>query len=339
MSGVEIHAQAMNTILSGQFIKPAASSMTCLTIMLFAVVIGLITLRTRVLWSVLSTLFVAICYCLVAFYLFDHGLILNLLYPFLSLVMVSLGMNIFNVTLARMEKEEINRTFGRYVSPPVAAKILNNINQGSLELGGEECAVTVLFADVRNFTGYCEKLGPGMVVQSLNRYFSVIIDSILQHDGIISKFGGDNIMAVWNAPIKCPEHALYAVKAAAAAREKIKNLHTEMPDIVEMQFGIGINTGKAIVGNMGSLDRLEYSLIGDTVNIAARLSALAPGNKIWVGPETYELVKHQFAMAPVGPLALKGKEQLVDVYELSSLGDLLSGETSSMHKEPVNISV
>jgi len=317
LAGVEIHAQAMNTILSGQFIKPVSSLVTCLIIVLFALLVGLVTLRWRVLWSALSTLLIGAGYCLAAFYFFDHGLLLNIFHPLLALALISIVMNLYNATLARREKEEITRTFGKYVSPPVVMKILNTMNEGSLELGGEECPVTVLFADVRGFTGFCEKLGPGVVVGTLNRYFSIIIESVLQHDGIINKFGGDNIMAVWNAPIKCPEHALCAVKAAITAQEKIGVLQAVTPNLPEMKFGIGINSGKAVVGNMGSLERLEYSLIGDTVNIASRLSALAPANKVWIGTETYESVKHRYTTISMGPLAMKGKEQLVNVYELS----------------------
>jgi adenylate cyclase len=333
ISGVEIHAQAMNTILGGQFLKPVSALFNSVLILLLAVVIGLITLTARVLWSTVITLFVGICYCLAAFYLSDHGWLLDIFRPLITLAAVSLVINLYNVTLARLEKGEITRTFGRYVSPPVASKILNTMNEGSLKLGGEECPVTVLFADARGFTGFCETLGPDVVVRTLNRYFSVIIDSILKYGGIVSKFNGDNIMAVWNAPIKCPEHALNAVKAAITAQEQISALRTGISGIAELKFGIGVNTGKALVGNMGSMDRLEYSLIGDTVNISSRLSALAPGDKVWIGAETHEYVKDLFDTIPLGPHALKGKEQLVDVYELCINETPISNQLQSILEE------
>lgn len=333
MPGVEIHAQAMNTILSGQFIKPVSSLTTDLLVIIFSLVVGLITLRLRVLWSAVSTLLIAAGYCLAAIYLMDRGLLADLFHPLMTIAAVSLGVNFYNVTVARVEKGEITRTFGKYVSPPVASKILNTINEGSLKLGGEECPVTVLFADVRGFTGICEKLGPDIVVKTLNRYFSIIIESILQYDGIVSKFGGDNIMAVWNAPIKCPDHALRAVQAAITAQERIGTLPKGTPDIPEMKFGIGINTGKAIVGNMGSIDRLEYSLIGDDVNVAARLSSAVPGEKIWIGPETYESTKNQYKVISLGPLAMKGKTQLVNIYELLPNINPISDPMPSENKE------
>ena len=307
LSGVEIHAQAMNTILSGSFLKPASSLITYLSILLLALICGLVVLRFRVVWSALSAIFLCVIYFLASFYFFDQGLVLNMFYPPLSLAAVFIGTNLYVVTSERIEKQEIARTFGRYVSPSVATKILNTIDEGSLKLGGEECPVTILFADVRNFTGFCEKANSQEVVSTLNRHLSVIIEAILRYDGIINKFGGDSVMAVWNVPVDCQEHALSATRAAIQAQQEIKALQLKAPHLAKMEFGIGINTGKAVVGNMGSMNRLEYSVIGDTVNIAARLASVTPGGKIWIGSETFEFVKNQIDAIPLEPLALKGK--------------------------------
>jgi adenylate cyclase len=327
LSGVEIHAQAMYTILSGRFIKPASSSITYVSILIFALICGLATLRFRVVWSALSAVLLCVIYFLAVFYFFGQGLLLNMFYPPLSVVAVFLGVNLYNVTLERIEKGEIARTFGRYVSPSVATKIMNTVDEGSLKLGGEECPLTVLFADARNFTGFCEKTGPQVLVSTLNRYLSVIIEAILQSDGMVNKFGGDSVMAVWNTPIDCPEHSLSAIRAAVKAQKEISALQLNTPHLPKMEFGIGVNSGTAIVGNMGSLDRLEYSLIGDTVNTAARLAGVAPGGKIWIGAETFEYVKHQFEVIPLGPLALKGKGEPILAYEVSFTEQSLSNKS------------
>jgi adenylate cyclase len=317
LSGVEIHANAVGTILSGHFLRPASPLVMYTSIMLLALICGLAVSRFRVIWSALSIVFLCLAYFMCAFYFFGQGRLLDIFYPPLSLVLAFIGVNLYHVTMERREKGEIARTFGRYVSPSVATKILSTVNEGSLELGGEECPVTVLFADARNFTGFCEKTGPHMLVSTLNRYLSVIIEAILKHNGMVNKFGGDSIMAVWNAPIVCPEHALYAVKAAVKAQEEISALQANIPDLPRMEFGIGINSGRAIAGNMGSLERLEYSLIGDTVNTAARLSAVAPGGRVWTGTGTFEYVQTHFEMVPLGPLMLKGKGELIYAYEVS----------------------
>jgi class 3 adenylate cyclase len=108
---------------------------------------------------------------------------------------------------------------------------------------------------------------------------------------MVNKFGGDSIMAVWNTPLACPEHALLAVKAAASAQQALDALREEEPELPGIEFGIGINTGKAVAGNMGSTDRLEYSVIGDAVNIASRLAGVTTGGKVWVGADTYDLIE------------------------------------------------
>jgi adenylate cyclase len=315
LSGVEIHAQAMNTILSGHFIRPAPA-VTYISILLFALICGLAALQLRVAWSASITAFLFIAYFLAAFYCFHQGLLLDIFYPPLSLAAVFLGVNLYSVTSERREKQEIARTFGRYVSPTVAAKILNTVNDGSLKLGGEESPISVLFADARNFTAFCEKSSPQVLVSTLNRYLSVIIKAILKYDGIVNKFAGDSIMAVWNVPLDCPEHALAATRAALEAQQEISLLQLEAPDLVKMEFGIGVNSGTAIVGNMGSIERLEYSVVGDVVNTAARLSGIVPGGKVWIGAETYEQVKHRFEVTPLEPLALKGKGVMIKAYEV-----------------------
>jgi adenylate cyclase len=334
LSGVEIHAQAMNTILSGNFIRSAPPLITYASILLLAVICGVIALRSRVIWSALGAVFLGAIYFLTAFYYFGHGLLLNLFYPPLSLAAVFLGVNIFNVASERIEKREITKTFGRYVSPSVAASILKTVNEGSLKLGGEEYPVTVLFADIRNFTGFCEKNIPQVVVSTLNHYLSVIIGAIFEFDGMVNKFGGDSVMAVWNAPVDCPEHALFATRAAIKAQQEISTLQSKLPHLPKIEFGIGVNTGTAIVGNMGSMDRLEYSVIGDTVNTTARLTAVVPGGKVWIGAETFEYVKHQFDVLPLEPLWLKGKGGMIQAYEVSYIMPSASGELSPVSIKP-----
>jgi adenylate cyclase len=304
MSGVEIHAQAMHTILNGDFLISASSSMTNLSILLLALICGLIALRFRVLWSAVLTIFLGGIYLLAAFLCFDHGILVDMLYPPMALVGGFLGVNLFNVASERIEKGEIARTFGQYVSPSVATKILNAVGGGSLKLGGEECTATVLFADVRNFT-----------------------KATLENDGMVNKFGGDSIMAVWNVPINYPEHALAATRAAVTAQVGIRELQAKALHLPKLKFGIGINTGNAVAGNMGSAYRLEYSVIGDTVNTAARLSSVTPGGKVWIGAETFNLLKNRVEAVPLEPLKLKGKAEPLQAYEVVNV-----------HSQPMNLS-
>jgi len=315
MHGVEIHASAIHTILSGNFLKPAPSIVTIVSILVLAILCGLAVLRLRVLWATLSAVFLCLAYLLVAFSLFDNGIMLNMLYPPLATLGVFVGLNVYNVTAERSEKGEITKTFGRYISPQVADRILAALDEGKLRLGGEAHEVTVAFADVRGFTSISEKMPPEELVGVLNTYLSLVIKAVLKYEGMINKFGGDSITAIWNVPTECEGHGLLAIKAALEAQRSISELQEETT-LPRMDFGIGINTGKAVAGNMGSEDRLEYSVIGDAVNVAARLASTAPGGKVWIGANTFKLAKDYIKAKPLRPLAMKGKRKPVKAYEV-----------------------
>ncbi len=316
MSGVELHASAMHTIMTGNFLKPAPGPITILSILLLALFCGLVVLRLRVLWATLSTVFLGIIYFLIAFCFFDQGTVMDMLYPPLTLAGSFVGVNLYNVTSERLEKKEITKTFGQYVSPSVVEKILLALEEGELKLGGEERQVTVLFADVRNFTSIAENMPPQELVKVLNHYLSVIIKAAIGCDGMVNKFGGDSVMAVWNAPIGCQEHAALATEAAVSAQQALRELQENETNLPRMEFGIGINTGNALAGNMGSTDRLEYSVIGDVVNTASRLAGVAPGGRVWVGANTFDMIKGYVSAMPLEPLPLKGKRGTIQAYEI-----------------------
>jgi class 3 adenylate cyclase len=155
----------------------------------------------------------------------------------------------------------------------------------------------------------------------LNKYLSIVIKAVLKHNGMVNKFGGDSIMAVWNAPTPCKEHALLATKAAIDAQLQIKELQDNDTSLPVINFGIGINTGTVVAGNMGSEARLEYSVIGDTVNIAARLTDLTEGGKVWIGQNTYKQIETYIEVQPLEPLTLKGKNEPIQAYEVVEIHD------------------
>jgi len=189
--------------------------------------------------------------------------------------------------MEQSDKRFVKELFGRYISPQIAKEIMSRADAGELRLGGEQREVSVLFADIRNFTQISEQLSPEDIVKMLNTYLSVIADAVVQHNGIVNKFAGDSIMAVWNAPQPQPEHALLAVKAAWEAQQKVAELKQSDSQLFPVQFGIGINTGEALAGNVGSAGRTEYTVIGDSVNTASRICSSTPGGEVWIGAETY----------------------------------------------------
>ncbi len=190
------------------------------------------------------------------------------------------------------------------------------LKEHELKLGGEQRDVTVAFIDVRGFATLADCIQPGELVTVLNTYLSVVIKALLKHGAMINKFGGDSIMAVWNSPTDCEEHALLATMAAIEAQQAIRELRGKEPTLPKIDFSIGINTGKVIAVSIGYEYRLEYSVIGDSVNIVAKLTSAVPGGKIWITIDTFELVKDYISAKPIEPLTVKGNRQLIKAYEV-----------------------
>lgn len=332
--GVFIHAAAMDTILTQRFLIELGTAIT-LMIMLLLTGITAFALPRCGTWywtdvakgvGITGGLFVA---SLVAsFFIFDKGYTVDLLYPLLLLPGIYVGNVLYIVIIEQSDKRFVKELFGRYISSPIAKEIINRADAGELGLGGEEREVTVFFADIRNFTQISEQLSPEATVKMLNAYFSVVADVVVQHDGIINKFGGDNIMALWNAPQSQREHALLAVKAAWEAQQKVTELQQSDPQLPAVQFGIGINTGRALAGNVGSVGRAEYTVIGDAVNIASRICSSTPGGEVWIGAETYNQTKDYLETEELEPQSVKGKAVPIVVYRVTACRAICNLQTT-----------
>jgi adenylate cyclase len=217
------------------------------------------------------------------------------------------------------QRELLKNSLVRYVSSHVAENILKSGNLPSL--AGERCKITVLFADIRGFTAMSEAMPPENVVEILNEYFTKMVDQIFGNKGTLDKFIGDGLLAIFGAPLKDSEQEINAVKTAIEMQREVKKL-CETSDVMKNHFcriGIGINTGYAVVGNIGSSSRMDYTAIGDTVNIASRLESATKefqGVDILISESTYEAVNGQFDITPRGEIALKGRLEKVKVYSV-----------------------
>jgi len=211
--------------------------------------------------------------------------------------------------------ESLSHLFERMVSPAV----IEQLNPDELQLGGKRTEITTLFADIRGFTSFSERADPEMLVTVLNRYLGAATEAVLAEEGTLDKFMGDAVLALFNAPFRQPDHALRAVRTALQMRNSIQRLRDELPEQFRLAFGIGINSGEAILGLIGTEKRLEYTAIGDCVNTAKRLQENADRDQILISATVYAQIRGQVNVRPVKPVQAKGKTEPVQVYELINL--------------------
>ncbi len=224
-----------------------------------------------------------------------------------------------NMAKSLMEKEVLKGAFSKYVTKSVVDRILQH--QDGLKLGGEKKQVTIFFSDIRGFTPMSEALTAEEVVHILNEYFTAMTAIIFKYEGTLDKFMGDAIMAIYGAPIDMPDHAERAVLAAVEMSQKMQELQAKwrMEGKREVNIGIGINTGEVVVGNIGSMQRMEYTAIGDNVNLTQRLESVAEKGQILISSATYEQVKHRIVAKMLDPIKVKGKAEKVIAYQVEGL--------------------
>jgi adenylate cyclase len=216
------------------------------------------------------------------------------------------------------EQERIRQTFGRVVAPRVRDRLLSDPSH--LRLDGIRQKTTILFADISGFTSFTEKTGPEDLFKTLNYYLSLAAQTILEEEGTLDKFMGDAVLALWNAPDPQPDHALRAVRAALAIRERARQIYQplEGPSYA-LQFHIAVATGDAMVGNLGTSELFNYTAVGDTVNLCQRLEVAAQPGQILIDQATYSALAGKIVADQLEPIMVKGKTQPVAVYSLKGL--------------------
>lgn len=234
----------------------------------------------------------------------------------LSIIGNQAAISIENAQLQeRIIKEmKLRDNLGRYLSSSVVDSIM--AGGDSLKLGGEEREATILFSDIRGFTPISERLEAQEVVFLLNEYFSAMTEIVFKFEGTLDKYMGDAIMAVFGAPLSHPDDPERSVRTALEMQRILKDFMKAKPEYLRFGVGIGINTGKVIAGNIGSLRRMDYTVISDAVNVAARLQAMSEGGQVLIGKDTYEYIKDKFQTRSIGSVTVKGKKKSVEVYEV-----------------------
>lgn len=206
----------------------------------------------------------------------------------------------------------------RYLPPELIENLPENLEE--LQLGGSRRVLTIFFSDIRGFTTYSEAHAPEQVVEMVNQYCALVHAAIRAHNGIVDKYEGDAVMAHFNSPLlEEPQHALQAVRAAWAIKQTVDAYHQQIPPESRLYLGIGINTGEVVAGNIGAEDHMEYTLIGDAVNLSKRLQENARPGQILLGQNTYELVKDYVLVNELEPIRVKGRAAAEQMYELVGL--------------------
>jgi adenylate cyclase len=218
-----------------------------------------------------------------------------------------------------LQIQKVREAFSRRVGSQMMERLIGTADRDLLK--GERVIITSLFSDIRGFTSISERIAPETLVQMLNEHLSALTDIVIEHEGFVDKFVGDCVMALFNAPERQPDHALRAVKTALAMMKMHRQLmkHWDTLGWESAPIGIGIDTGETIVGNFGSVQRIEYTAISRHVNLASRLCGAAEGDQILISPTTYDLVRDAVVVEPVPDLKLKGVAEAVDAYNVLGL--------------------
>jgi adenylate cyclase len=319
MFGVEIHANIVQNLLEDSLKVPTPKLVQYGFICLLAVLAFVISERFTPVKGLVLNAIIAGGYLFLANQVYENGYILELFYPLMTMGLVYVIALAYHYLEQLNEKRKIRSLFGKYVAPQVVDKILEDSD--SINLGGERRFISVLFVDIRGFTPLSEAAEPEEIVGILNQYLDLCETAIFNNHGTLDKFIGDATMAIYNAPLDLEDHAFNAVKTAWDMKQGAKALKEELLEkygkIVD--FGIGVNTGYAVVGNIGSKRRMDYTAIGDTVNTSARLESNAKPGQILISQATYDLVKTRISVTPLGEIKVKGKATLIPIYQVEGI--------------------
>lgn len=319
--GVEIHATVIDNILHRNFLTHSGFTrfIDLCAIILFGLLMGLIIPRLKAVKGIFFALTIIGVFLAINMLLFArYNVWLNLIYPALTMITIYLGITVYRYITEEREKKKIRGAFQYYLTASVINEMLKNPDK--LKLGGDKKNLSVLFSDIRGFTTISEKLTPEELVHLLNEYLTAMTDIVFKYDGMLDKYMGDAIMAVFGAPLDQTDHAR---RACQTALDMMNELHRLQKKWIEegkppLNIGIGINSGDMVVGNMGSQMRFDYTVMGDMVNLGSRLEGTNKeyGSNIIFSEFTYDAVKDFMCCRELDWVRVKGKKLPVKIYEL-----------------------
>ncbi|GAB0058669.1 hypothetical protein SIID45300_03022 [Candidatus Magnetaquicoccaceae bacterium FCR-1] len=331
--GVEIIADIIGTLMKGAPLRPASSNVEIVVMLLFMIGVLLTGTMQHPLKRTLLAFAIILVYVAVAVYAYVHlDTVLAMSYPLLAGALGFLAITIRYYMLEMSQKRMIKGAFGQYLSPKVVDILVKDPSK--LSLGGEQREMTAYFSDVAGFSTISEKLTPNELVQLLNEYLTAMCDIIARYDGTVDKFEGDAIIAFWGAPLDQPNHAALACMAAVDMGAHMVEMRERLvaEGRPKLNVRMGLNSGPMVVGNMGSKQRMDYTIMGDAVNLAARLEGANKfyASDIMVSGTTYEQAREHVEARPLDVVRVVGKKEPVPIYQLLAHKGRLTAEQQKL---------
>ena len=340
-AGVFLHASTVSNILEQDFLYPVSHWVTYgLMLLMSALAVIPVLLAANLVLGASIPVLLGMVYVFLAYMGFASNFVFSVIPVVFALGFSLLLAFSYRSYTEKHNKQKIRAMFSQYVSPNVLTYVVDNAETLNAEIGTNE-TLSILFSDIRGFTQISETQDAQKVVDMLNIYFSEMTDIIFEHDGTLDKFIGDAIMAFWGAPIKTDTHADQAVHAAIAMRQMLPRVNDKLQSLGynQLEIGIGVHTGKVVLGNIGSSKKLDYTIIGDSVNLASRIESITKqyGVPLIISEDTYDALTDELLCIVVDVVRLKGKQHPIKLYTPASVFLKESGLSISL-TELVNLS-
>jgi adenylate cyclase len=335
MPGNQVHASILDQLRGSRGIAPLGWGTRLLLTAVLALSVALLMTSASVRVGALGTLALMTATVLASFGVFTRGIWAPLVVPVLGMAAAGVGGLAFQYLVEGREKRQVKRLFSRYLSRDVYEQVL--LNPSLAELGGKRRDMSVLFSDIRGFTAVTERGQPEELVAQLNEYFSRMVEVVFAHRGTLDKFVGDMVMALFGAPLDDPEHADHAVEAALEMVRALDDLNRKwaVEGRPTLAVGIGINSGEMIAGNIGSERVRSYTVIGDNVNLAARLESLNKeyGTAVLISDSTARRLERRYDLRPLGSVVVRGKSVPVPIFEVRPAAPREAAEAGTRRQE------
>ena len=323
MPGSTIQATILDNLFSNDSIRVASAWCNIVIMLLFMCIIFVLVYFLAPLLSITGILILGFIYFYLTLFAYSEGFAINVVTPYLFFIITAMAAFSYKSFVEDSKKEKLKRAMKQYINTSVVDNIIHEDDE--VKLGGQKTELTILMADIRGFTRFSENLDPDEVTKLLNEYFGLMLPIIEEYGGVVNKFIGDAILAVFNEPVKDKMHPLKAILCATKMLAALKDLKKKWKSENKPDIGIsiGINTGMAFIGNIGTPNHLEYTVIGDTVNVASRIEAQNRqfNTQLLISESTYECVKDFVDVIKISSVEIRGREKHMNIYEIIKILD------------------